>query len=71
LPFKNFDACVKSVLFVLNFCTFGFGDYTNNLSRIELGKFNIGADTLHKIAEALDLKLDFMPTAPNPHQKPE
>lgn len=42
----------------------------NNLSRIELGKFNIGADTLHKIAEALDLRLDFMPSAPNPHQKP-
>lgn len=33
----------------------------NNLSRIELGKFNIGTDTLHKIAEALNLRLDFMP----------
>lgn len=33
---------------------------SNNLSRIELGKFNIGADTLHKIADALNLQLDFV-----------
>ncbi len=33
---------------------------SNNLSRIELGKFNIGSDTLHKIAKALNLKLDFV-----------
>ena len=32
----------------------------NNLSRIELGKFNIGTDTLHKIANVFNLKLDFV-----------
>lgn len=38
----------------------------NNLSRIELGKFNIGTDTLHKIADVLNLKLDFVEKKTHP-----
>ncbi len=31
-----------------------------NINRIERGKYNVTADTLHKIAEALGVEVDFV-----------